>query len=69
MADGVTLNSGSGGATIATDDDGTAHHQYVKLVPGVGMKGGGTPAATATHRRRIQAITRRKRRRQSRGKT
>ena len=31
MADGVTLNSGSGGATIATDDDGTAHHQYVKL--------------------------------------
>ena len=31
MADGVTLNAGSGGAVIATDDDGTAHHQYVKL--------------------------------------
>jgi hypothetical protein len=31
MADNVTLNAGSGGATIATDDDGTAHHQYVKL--------------------------------------
>lgn len=31
MADNVTLNAGSGGATIATDDDGTAHHQYVKI--------------------------------------
>lgn len=31
MADNITLNAGSGGATIATDDDGTAHHQYVKL--------------------------------------
>jgi hypothetical protein len=31
MADNIVLNSGSGGATIATDDDGTAHHQYVKL--------------------------------------
>lgn len=31
MADNVTLNAGSGGAVIATDDDGTAHHQYVKL--------------------------------------
>jgi hypothetical protein len=30
-ADGVTANSGSGGATFATDDDGTAHHPYVKL--------------------------------------
>lgn len=25
------MNAGSGGAVIATDDDGTAHHQYVKL--------------------------------------
>lgn len=31
MADNVQLNAGSGGAVIATDDDGTAHHQYVKL--------------------------------------
>lgn len=31
MSDNVTLNAGSGGAVIATDDDGTAHHQYVKL--------------------------------------
>lgn len=31
MADNVTANPGSGGATFATDDDGTAHHPYVKL--------------------------------------
>lgn len=31
MADNVTLNAGSGGAVIATDDDTTAHHQYVKM--------------------------------------
>jgi hypothetical protein len=31
MADNVTLNPGTGGATIATDDDGTAQHQYVKV--------------------------------------
>jgi hypothetical protein len=31
MADNVTLDAGSGGATIATDDDATAHHQYVKI--------------------------------------
>jgi hypothetical protein len=31
MADNIVLNPGSGGATIATDDDGTAHHQYVKI--------------------------------------
>lgn len=30
MADGVPITAGSG-TTIATDDDGTAHHQYVKL--------------------------------------
>jgi hypothetical protein len=31
LADNVELDAGSGGATIATDDDGTAHHQYVKV--------------------------------------
>jgi len=31
MADNVTLNAGSGGAVIATDDDTTAHHQYIKM--------------------------------------
>lgn len=31
MADNITLNAGAGGSVIATDDDGTAHHQYVKL--------------------------------------
>lgn len=31
MADNVTANAGSGGAVFATDDDGTAHHPYVKL--------------------------------------
>lgn len=31
MADNVELPSGSGGAIVATDDDGVAHHQYVKL--------------------------------------
>lgn len=35
MADGVDLNAGSGGAKIATDDDGTSHHQYVKVEFGV----------------------------------
>ena len=31
MADDVVANSGSGGATFATDDDSTRHHPYVKL--------------------------------------
>mgnify|MGYP001355630432 CR=1 FL=1 len=31
MADNIELNAGSGGAVIATDDDGTAQHQYVKI--------------------------------------
>jgi hypothetical protein len=31
MADNVDLDAGSGGATIKTDDDGTAHWQYVKM--------------------------------------
>lgn len=34
MPDNVPLNLGSGGATIKTDDDGTAHWQYVKLAFG-----------------------------------
>ncbi len=34
MADNVELNSGSGGSTIRTDDDGTAHWQYVKVAYG-----------------------------------
>ena len=44
MSDNVTLNSGSGGATIATDDDGTAQHQYVKVEFG----GDGTFTKVAT---------------------
>lgn len=32
MADNITLNAGSGGSDIATDQDvGLAHHQYVKV--------------------------------------
>ncbi len=31
MADNVVLNAGTGGDTIAADDDGTAKHQYVKV--------------------------------------
>jgi len=34
MADNITLNTGSGGALLRTDDDGTAHWQYVKLAYG-----------------------------------
>lgn len=34
MADNITLNSGSGGSVVKTDDDGTAHWQYVKLAYG-----------------------------------
>lgn len=34
MADDIELNTGSGGATIKTDDDGAAHWQYVKLAFG-----------------------------------
>ncbi len=34
MADNITLNSGSGGSTVKTDDDGTAHWQYVKIAYG-----------------------------------
>src|SRR3990167_4237845 len=31
MPDNIVLNAGSGGATLATDDDATAQHQYVKV--------------------------------------
>lgn len=31
MSDNVVANPGSGGATFATDDDGTAQHPYVKV--------------------------------------
>ena len=31
MADNVTLDPGAAGAVIATDDDGAAHHQLVKV--------------------------------------
>jgi len=34
MADNITLNSGSGGSTLRTDDDGSAHWQYTKLAFG-----------------------------------
>lgn len=34
MADNIELNAGTGGATLRTDDDGTAHWQYVKLAYG-----------------------------------
>lgn len=34
MADNITLNAGSGGVDLRTDDDGTAHWQYVKLAFG-----------------------------------
>jgi len=34
MADNIELNAGSDGATIRTDDDGSAHWQYVKLAFG-----------------------------------
>ena len=34
MVDNVTLNAGAGGVDLRTDDDGTAHWQYVKLAFG-----------------------------------
>lgn len=34
MADNVTLDPGTGGAVIKTDDDGVAHWQYVKVAFG-----------------------------------
>jgi hypothetical protein len=34
MVDNVVLDPGTGGSTIKTDDDGTAHWQYVKIAYG-----------------------------------
>jgi hypothetical protein len=34
MADNITLDPGGGGAVVKTDDDGTAHWQYVKVAYG-----------------------------------
>jgi len=34
MADNITLNAGSGGSTLRTDDDGTAHWPYSKIAFG-----------------------------------
>ena len=34
MADNITLDPGADGSTIRTDDDGTAHWQYVKVAFG-----------------------------------
>lgn len=34
MSDNVVLDPGAGGSTIKTDDDGTAHWQYVKIAYG-----------------------------------
>ena len=34
MADNIELSAGTGGAVIKTDDDGTAHWQYVKIAYG-----------------------------------
>ena len=34
MADNVELSAGSGGSVVRTDDDGSAHWQYVKLAFG-----------------------------------
>ncbi len=34
MADNVVLDPGTGGATVKTDDDGTAHWQYIKAAYG-----------------------------------
>lgn len=41
MADNVTLNAGSGGAVLATDDVGGVHHQLIKV------EFGGADSATA----------------------
>ena len=34
MVDNITLNAGAGGSVVKTDDDGSAHWQYVKLAYG-----------------------------------
>lgn len=44
MADNVTLNAGTGGATLATDDVAGVHYQYVKL--DLGGDGVSSPVST-----------------------
>jgi hypothetical protein len=46
LADNVTLNSGSGGAVLATDDVSSVHYQRVKL--DYGGDGVAAPVTTAT---------------------
>ena len=41
MADNITLNAGSGGSVVATDDVGGAHYQYMKAT--YGADGTATP--------------------------
>ena len=48
MADNVTLNSGSGGAVMATDDVAGVHYQRVKLVDGT-LEGTGAIGGDATN--------------------
>lgn len=46
MADNITLNSGSGGASLATDEISSVHHQRVKVQHGT--DGTATDAAAAS---------------------
>jgi hypothetical protein len=46
MADDITLNPGTGGATLATDDIGGKHHQRVKIMHGA--DGVATDSSSAT---------------------
>jgi hypothetical protein len=46
MADNVVLNSGSGGATLATDDVAGVHYQIVKISTGA-LDAAGSPVSTA----------------------
>ena len=48
MADNVTLNAGSGGAVLATDDVASVHYQRVKLVDGT-LEGTGAIGGDATN--------------------
>lgn len=45
MADNITLNAGTGGAVVATDEVSGAHYQWVKVA--WGADGTATPATTA----------------------
>jgi len=46
MADGVTLNAGSGGDTVAADDISSAKYQRVKLIHGIDGTNDGDTALT-----------------------